>query len=678
MSSKKLSYSSMGKTIDGTTYCSAVETLAENILEDSEEDATIVSPSKTGWASLRSTAYTMNTDNAEAHLPLPIYKIKKVWIKLSEITFQKLGLDSFHFSSKEFSSYYGKPLDALDITEYVVPSLEWQTLTIAKNKVVNDYQNYVLGGKYKDNTFQWEEGSDTIPFLGKVYKRGVEFFDGDTTPTFERLARSIIYKIGADYTDNWGLGYTLRDMAKKDVDWTFEVRDWLFRIEYVPMTSKTKIRARKNAPTKEEYIQPYNQRAEINAASALGKSMWLTAQKTGCNEIAVVKNYTSLADIPPLGALVKHNGKKYRLVANHYVQTNTVYMQVTHTLSENWSEKSKHIAVDQKYRNWAIPQDILWRNLYWEDFLRIGQSKKEKVDLNIDGGIPLEYILKIFNDSSSDDQVIDSFTWRIKEVTQDTNGKFCGARLPCSTYGIANSMIFSASFKDNLSAGLCRNGNLCEEVLYCEPDGTLENVTIQLGNGNAREELDDYPGMKVGELYSDGEIKYSASNRISNVLFDKTFNIHKDPGEAIKFTYQIHTIGEDGIVIGKKFSECNPLIKDWKGETRKFNFYKLKYYVPEGTDVLKLVENGYESVVYEDYFSELFTVKKVELDEVDTEYYGETYEGTFTDVIKYMGSDYKAWAITDDKLNLYIACNDPARDKAGALTPIYFQLHHKR
>ena len=73
-----------------------------------------------------------------------------------------------------------------------------------------------------------------------------------------------------------------------------DVRKWKFRIEYVPMTSKMKIRARKNAPTKMEYIQPFNQRAEINAASAFGKNMYLTAQKTGCREIAVVKNYTRL------------------------------------------------------------------------------------------------------------------------------------------------------------------------------------------------------------------------------------------------------------------------------------------------------------------------------------------------------------------------------------------------
>ena len=57
--SNKIQYSSFGETIDETNYCSGLETLAENILEDSESDAVLVYPSREGWASLRSTQYRM-------------------------------------------------------------------------------------------------------------------------------------------------------------------------------------------------------------------------------------------------------------------------------------------------------------------------------------------------------------------------------------------------------------------------------------------------------------------------------------------------------------------------------------------------------------------------------------------------------------------------------------------
>ena len=74
MSSKKLKYISYGKTVDGTNYCTGVETLAENLIEDNEEDAVIVFPSNNAWAGMRSNEYRMTTENLRAIFPLKIYK----------------------------------------------------------------------------------------------------------------------------------------------------------------------------------------------------------------------------------------------------------------------------------------------------------------------------------------------------------------------------------------------------------------------------------------------------------------------------------------------------------------------------------------------------------------------------------------------------------------------------
>ena len=51
---QKIRYESYGNTTVGTTYCSGVESFAENLIEDNEEDAVIVSPAKDAWARLRS------------------------------------------------------------------------------------------------------------------------------------------------------------------------------------------------------------------------------------------------------------------------------------------------------------------------------------------------------------------------------------------------------------------------------------------------------------------------------------------------------------------------------------------------------------------------------------------------------------------------------------------------
>ena len=658
MSSKKLNYSSIGKTVDGTTFCSGVETLAENIIEDNEADSVIVFPSETGWASLRSSSYRMTTDNVEAHLPLPIYKVNDVLIKVAEfsLSWSFTGIST----TRKISDFKDKNGNAFplewDITNFVVTAEEWKALNLATS--IEDYSENTR----KDNTFYWEKGASTIPFLGNVYKLGsfpIDAFN-DNTPTYERLVRRILTAKASDYTSDAG---SLKDFVKNGTIEDLDIREWKFRIEYVPISSKTKIRARKNAPTQQEYIQPFNQRAEINAASAFGKNMWLTAQKTGCKQIKIVKNYTRLKDIPPLGALVRHNGRRYRLVANHYVHTNTVYLQVTHTLSENWTERSKHVAVDQKYRNWSIPQETLWRNLYWEDYLRVGSSIKDAADPS--GGVDINDIMELFTLSGAG-KTIDNFAWYpaddLGTVTiEDTAQQVKGVTVPCSTYGIANSLIFSAAFKDNLSAGLRANewakkndkGEIsytCEEALYCKADGTVSTAKVSLGEGIKNYNSVCYPSVCEGV------------NLVENEVFNKEFFIYKDPGEALKFTYQIHLIGEDDCFFGNKFAEHNTLIKKWGDTERQFRVWLLTHYIRDGIDVLETTTGDWFSV--HSLSSPSFSL--------GTQNGAKTLTLSEAVANTLAGGKYFAWAITDEKNNLYVACNDVS------VNTLYFQLHHKR
>lgn len=709
--STKFNYSSIGKSVDGTTFCSGVETFAENIIEDSEEDSMIVFPSATGWASLRSSAYRITTENAEAHLPLPIYKLKKVLIKVPKF---KIGKSSANtdwggpWYVTDLVNENGEPFNCeIDITKAVIPMIEWNSLYLSTGG-----RDYTLNLR-KDNTFYYEEGSDKISFLSTVNKIGVSIF-ADDHPTYERILRYALYNgyknysqkiygVSGETADEGTVSFSELANGQSYLTSIPDVRKWQFRIEYVPMSSKTKIRARKNAPTKEEYIQPFNQRAEINAASAFGKNMYLTAQKTGCKEIKLVKNYTRLNDIPPLGALVRHNGKKYRLVANHYDFTNTVYVKVTHTLSENWSEKSKHVAVDQKYRNWSIPQDTLWRNIYWEDYLRVGTSRKRGEDVT--GGIALEYIMQVLSVTSSSDVTVDTFSWYtydtvLGNIYGEVNAELRGASIPCSTYGIANSMIFSASFKDNLSAGLRasawgEDNYLCEETLYCKADGTLDNVNVILGKGcgvSASFEIDDsmtinqattvglvesvqnvfYPAILRLPVVTDDVTDYLFANMVQTPVFDEKFCVYKDAGEAIKFTYQIHLIGEDDCVFGNKFAEHNPLIKDWKGTNRKFRVWVLTHYVREGVDVLETATGDeYRTKTNE---GQVFGVDQEEQNSSEIAIYGDVFKLTLKTIISLLldSGKYKSWAITDENNNLYVACND------ASVKTLYFQLHHKR
>lgn len=730
MSRKILRYSSIGNTVDGTNYCSGVETLADNLMEDNEDDAVVVFPSKDGFGIPKTSVYTLTTGNCEIHLPLPIYKIVRVLFYPKGVKYYGYDYTSYTwhvFESDENGDYWTNTGENfpqyLDVTDSFVTETEWKALKRASSDVD------ALYNRRQENTFTYEIGASKISIPDTTRKFGFSFVNG--MPAYERFVWHNFYKVlidkGAYAMLNTGLvteykGDYLYEfepgMFKRiegnnvdDVGITRDPRDWLFRIEYVPMTSKTKLRARKNAPTMVDYIQPYNQRAEINAVSALGKNMYLTAQKTSVREITIVKNYTKLADIPPLGALVRHNGKRYRLVANTYKQTNTIFVQVTHTLSENWTSRSKHIAVDQKYRNWKIPQDTLWRNLYWEDYVLISPEINDDVMDQEEGekaSMALSYIMQAFTVDNSADETVDTMYF----IKGAYDGMLQGVYTPCSTMSIGNSIVFAGAMQDNLSAGLRRKRtdiNLCEEALYCNEDGTLENMCVILSAGvkggifNAKNGVTTdatavsedgtthaeslyaanmvlYPTVGSLCLYDGAETPYLYTiNAPAKVLMHNDFHVDKDPGEALKFTYQIHFVSDGGIIVGSKLAEHNPLIKQWK-TNRKFRLWLCTkfirdfadLYVPNAQD--RFYDTSPPDPDYPEYENEPPFVCEQYVDKADKKHENVYEIGFFSDYGYALRNNDKfvAWCITDENNNIYLACNDKK------INQVFFQMTHKR
>lgn len=687
MSSKTINYSSIGRMLDGAEFCSAVEARVENILEDSEEDAVVIYPSASGWATTRSESYRWSDQDAELILPYPIYKIKKVYLNMEVLDLWTTEGGSFFIS--QFKNEKGESLKKLDITKYFVEEPKWNALSQAAKVEAGEIKEY-LTGIYKDNTFFWKEGDNKILFLSTVYKKGNWFFDGfdgvDDSPVWERLFRSALYNVGADY--RYKKGDTDESLQYMAAHADYALSEWFsffpVQIHYIPLFSKTKIRARKNEKCQEEYIQPFNQRAEINAASAFGKNMYLTAQKTGVGEIAVVKNYKKLSDIPPLGALVNYNGIKYRLTANRCVMTNTVFLQVIHTLSEKWSNRSKHISVDQKYRNWSIPQDILWRNLYWEDFLFLSKEKKTYPSW---GSVKLEDIARGLKTASAGDKTVSQFCWYPEDEgwspsvttaegwSHGTLTNILGATVPCIAMGMGNSMFFTGSFKDHLSAGLCRPAGTdikktqvkCSEVPYCKQDGTLKKAKIILTNGLTHEGASSneiargaYPAIIEARLEDESVFK---ANHPYDELGSFTLEVLKDPGEALKFTYQIHLTSEGDCFFGNRFAQNNPLVRDWNGANRTFLVWLCKEFVREGSDRYEGMGSYYMQAAEGLYF----TISEMD-ENKDVCEIALTDETTKNIIEGY----HNAWVITDEQNNIYLGCNDINTTK------LYLQLSHTR
>ena len=696
---------------DGTNYAAGVETQAENLIESNEQDAVIVYPSKDGWATPRSDAYKMTTENAEWHLPYPIYKVNKVLVKFQDST-TYAGTKIVDFKASD-----GEALETLDITKYIVTSDEWGALEIAKEK------NGYLNGIYKDNTFFWEKASKKIPLLATEYVRGTTILGGmfaDQSPTYKRLIVSALATTEKDYvytltnssgTTTVSLKHQINSYSTAaDGLSNFDIRNLQFRIEYVPLVSAYKMRARKANFGLLDYMQPFNQRAEINDSTALGKNMFYTAQKTGVQTVSVSKNYEKWEQIPKVGDLARHKGKIYRIIANEYKMTNTVFLTVTHVLSENWTSKSKHVAVNQKYRNYKIPQDILWRNLHWENYaiLSFEMPSQEPAEKDFPSNTEFNCLCKdntiarhafkildyrknvadgsVFADYDYEDKQIQYLFWKFNDSV--TQGEYQAVVLPCSTYGMANSIVVSAQFKDQLSAGITRmsqdmDTTKCEEALYCNKDGTLGNAKVMLTSDiSAYEEINNsgayIAGYEEASALALPAAMYNAAktgnkkiilNYPEGVMFNETFNVLKDAGEALKFTYQLHFMPKDpDIIIGQALTENNTLIhKDTNaGNANGFRkhsiFFSKKKFRP-GEEKLSDLEINNEKIIEKDVDNHAKD-RRLEFNFENNEaggYYGKSIakfglsEWYFNQSI--LNGNYKYWAIADENDNLLVACN---------------------
>lgn len=628
---KSLQFNAFTKQQDGAGYCSEVETFAENMVEGDTNDATIFFPGKGKWASARSTTYRRTADGSAIILPLGIYKVLSVKLYPKNTNMVVSQTDGTSLSWENYIDSQGNVYKP-DITKYVYEQTEWDALTL-------DDVNRRNPTPRKINSLYYTKGSNVIQFSGAKYR--TEY--GAETPIYENLIWAVVHLEEAQnyYAKGNQSSYTTlynRIVASADPG------DWEFQIEYIPVSPSIKMKAHKAEKMPVKYAQIVNQRAEVNNADAFGKYLHTTAQKTGTEKLSIAKTYTKIADVPPIGSVVWHKGERYRLMANTWTITNPVVFTVTHLLSKNWSSKSKHIAVDQKYRNWNIPfDDYVWRTVYYEEFVELSGRSKEN-DSRFDKLQWADAIKALFSIGEQQNKVLQCL-WLEKytKLEGEISWEWEGCVLPVSTQGIGKSLVFGAVTKDTLSAGLRVNPNnteYCEEVLYCNADGTLDRLGVRLAPTVESYNMDAYPYAcyKVGS-----KINVSPYHAGGNQYFVNTFALDKDPGEAIKVTVQLHFIPtENWIVVGNKLAQDHPFVSN--KARAGFKIWRLKEYIRDGVDkiVVNVWDNGNNYLTLDTDAAVSAFIK---------------CDGKSVRVAADMDG-YKAWAITDLDDNLYLGSND--------------------
>lgn len=651
-------------------YCSAIETQAENIVESDNESASVVFPSANGWTTPRTEDVKREDDNCALILPQNIEKLSAVILSTAWKD-DKGAEKDIAVKYSNLGTQLIVPLRALgiyhiDLTKYIVERNFWDTL----DKTISTENAWTKGKILKNNSFYWVQGENKIVTLGNNYSTTLDF----TAPIYDTLIKSVL----SDMIDSGEIPPHQGMLPIKEflIDYA-TVKDWNLRVEYIPTNSNAKVRAVKTNKTNVEFVQSYNQRAQVNDSESLGRAMKGTVEKMGIDTLKLMQAHKTLDGMLDVGDVYMYEGEAYIVTVVNWEILSHRFTACVYELSKNWSLLSRYVGINRRFRSWNIPNDVLERNLSDRDYCEITRGDgtaagQSDANVRLDNAPQTEFLSVLTTNLATDDAI--TTCWIFKdEYTADNRTNLDGVMVPASTFAFGKSTVFYARTLDNLSAGKRlqvnntdgneADNNYCIDTYYCNDDGTLQEMTIMLG-ANIRSNLGAtdsdaaalVPFARRGKPSSNSIADYYV-NYPNGAKFSQKYAVAKQPAEQLNFVYQIHFVTDlPDIVIGNMLAQNNPLIKNMSSRT--FKVWSLKKKLPNG--VIKL--NNYYGA---EYAGNTFN------------YYISTAAqgGQIRSVTYYKDESIVGWAITDENDNLYIAQNSNA--EISATNAIILKLRHK-
>ena len=628
----ELKYISIAEGYDANQVCSEIDTDIANIIATNQGTASVVFPSQNGWISPRTDDVQLTDQNCEIQTPSIIEKIVKIYINQRVVS---LGADNgmlYDITGEEM----------LDVTEFFPEYKKYQSL---ETLGTYDYQIFNTD-LYKNNTCYWTEDSQTLTLVPTEFASG--WGVGTERSAIFNLIVSAIYKQYAPSGEDSEGKYITVNGNRVQFPYTFQreyPRSLQFRVEYIPRDSSTKIRAVKQEKCDYEYVLPYNQRAEIVDAPSLGQELDKSVNQMGVNYIKTVQKYKTLDNILPIGTAYIDGADTYILTVNEHEQISNKSITVTHSFSKNWSMLSEYLKQNKQYRNTNIPTDILVRNLHYQDFIELSETKSANYSgfLSVSGR---SYISKALSGgvTSVNTEINNMCIYRGEGTTE-------GVIVSCSSFAVKKSLVFSGKMQNNLTASKKvdpDNDYYCQDVLYTDEHGEIETGSILLGVGILGTSL-TANSLPESNTYE---------NRLNQTLASGVFNFEKSSAEHINFTYQIHFVSEmPDIVIGHMLAESCPLIQD-RTESLTYQLWGLKKPLSKMATVVNSVVG-----------SKVADINSNNM----LNYWAVTDDSILLTLSGKLPSDSIGWAITDENGRLYLARNS----KPNESQTIYFNYKHK-
>lgn len=647
---------SLANGYDESQVCSEIDTDISNIIATNQGTASVVFPSQVGWVTPRTDEVQLTTDNCEIHLPSPAVKILHVWINTEEISCRASPPGGPIAPTGHTVSEILLGEKELDLIGYIPEYKKYSSL----DKIANAFYEQANITPCKNNTSYWTENTNIIKLLNQEGSTN----DGHVMKLL--ITSALLSQYGGDgETSDFYVDGKKGHIDYIDVD---SPRDLQFRVEYISQSTSTKIRAVKQNKCGYEYVTPYNQRAEVVDAEMLGAELDKTVNQLGVDYIKAVSVYRSLSEVLPLDTVYKEGNDSYMLVCNEYEATNKTNIRVTHTFSKNWSMLSSWLKQNKQYRNTRIPTDILARNLHYQDYFVISESgytsdMGEKGLLTTEG---VSCVADVFNGGRPNENTeVNNFA--LYYDYNEDGGVFDlthGSIISCDSFGVKKSIVLSAKFENNLTAGKKvdpDNEYYCQEVLYTNIDGEFNDgiALMQFGVMDKNIRPNDLPQSGEDLLV----IIPGERNIITNPVVDAQFYVDKSSAEQIAMTYQVHFVSDmPDIVIGGLIANNSPLVQD-RTEELKYQLWGLT----APLDNMAVIVNSSNGAKIAD----------ISGNSIENYWSAGVGTGEYIQFILRLGGkmpgNYIGWAITDENGRLYIARNSHPNVNQS----LYFNHLHK-
>lgn len=517
------------ETLDAEQYASQLDSIVSNITNiDDKDTGTISEPFPVAYKTVRAEQIRINDTDAIIETDYPIEKIEKLYCG--------------------YITANGNTVIVGDITPYVYEKAEYDLLS-------SNSGTYPLSKGY---AITYTQGQPNI--TGLMFK-------------LPNAVSSIFSNQAILNIISQKLGYNVQSIFSVQ-----NITELMFRIIYYPSTTARVKQSRTDINNYSmELTSIYNQGANKVDSRAYGENLKGAIARLGNIEKFITYQLKTPDDLPNAGDCVIIDNEDY------YIATLSIENQIDHTkvtvgLSKDFNALSKYIGIKNNIRLYEVSEkQSVERYVCYDDYCVIGNAiTSDNKQLITPKGV--EKFTAQFGSTGN----IPISVARLKGTDIDNN-PLTEVDLPIFTLGFGNSIWLGCKYKDNYSAGNksvdppnLNSGyyRLNQFVKYTDNFGEIETLSVKLYNSQV------ITGSKASAIALGNSLPEATETLLDNDLCFSTDQtnwgrtnddivIKKDSREQINFSYQMHFVTNDNLIIGSQLAQGNIFVNG-KGNNVKF------------------------------------------------------------------------------------------------------------